>query len=642
MLSIEYIWSALAITQALAVTFQVGSKLLSSVPPNHTDPIGILQNNSSVTNSTTERAKILTIQPTTFTNPSPQQQAVDINHGIDEDDCSNENDLLLCAFRLAIRIGSISSLHLPQQHGDDFLLSTLELVNGSNEYDQNNNNNDMQWSPPPTVAVRRCVRTVTSAAVVEPYRLSMIPVDIRRDTTNDQNIGSSSSSNHSTDTTDYHNAGKELDTIQAPTTSSRPQEPTTNTSSSSLLFHEYYETQCSLVRNRTATCSVMVRTYAPNIMHQLRSYYSNESYTNVRRRPSPLPVSFEESILQRTYTFLKTNSKGSQRSKNVFFYTNGGLTPPSRRSNRRRIHHRPYPQTVPNYLIKSIKKDEFDTLLGTMLPKYVEYMEQYGSISLLNRIYGLYEIVIPAADDHASQTYYVVVFNAVFDPSTVHLRIYDIKGSTVGRCTRTTTLDEEMAGAATTAEYDGDHSSTHHHDHVKPSTSVTYKDLDLIQDIRNNAVEHNGTTQSLLQLSPTEKHQLVQQLQRDVQFLSSSSVMDYSLLIGIEQLPNNVERQQWASPVRRSFWRRRQRRNHSHRVWDVDIGKSPLSVQYGTHHGRCEKYSLGVIDFLQPYNAKKEIEYRWKSLIYEKNAYSCIPPDLYAQRFIDFIDQHVV
>ena len=313
-------------------------------------------------------------------------------------------------------------------------------------------------------------------------------------------------------------------------------------------------------------------------------------------------------------------------------------------------------------------------------------MEQYGPISLLNRIYGIYEITMihetdndedtapnngqrssldtDDADDDDSinmtlqqkrqQRFYLVVLNAVFDPSLTttnetpssRFRVYDIKGSTVGRQTKTTTGDTSQ-----TNDDNDDLPPT-----VESSRSVTYKDLDLIQDINhNNNYNHNTESKNddtntttnlvrLLHLNSIAKDQILQQLRNDVNFLTSCSVMDYSLLIGIEQklrndnVVNDDKRQR-----RNSFWQWNWN-SGSNRELTVNTGTSPLSFNCGAQNidQSQEKYHIGVIDFLQPYNYKKEIEYRWKSLIHPKNAYSCIPPDLYAQRFLDFIDKHVL
>ena len=53
-------------------------------------------------------------------------------------------------------------------------------------------------------------------------------------------------------------------------------------------------------------------------------------------------------------------------------------------------------------------------------------------------------------------------------------------------------------------------------------------------------------------------------------------------------------------------------------------------------------YYFGLIDFLQPFNAKKVIEYRLKSVVYEHGAFSCVPPQEYADRFLAFLEDHII
>jgi hypothetical protein len=51
---------------------------------------------------------------------------------------------------------------------------------------------------------------------------------------------------------------------------------------------------------------------------------------------------------------------------------------------------------------------------------------------------------------------------------------------------------------------------------------------------------------------------------------------------------------------------------------------------------------MGLIDFLQPWTTRKVLERQWKSIIgYDTGAISCVDPEEYASRFLDFIDAHV-
>jgi 1-phosphatidylinositol-4-phosphate 5-kinase len=48
---------------------------------------------------------------------------------------------------------------------------------------------------------------------------------------------------------------------------------------------------------------------------------------------------------------------------------------------------------------------------------------------------------------------------------------------------------------------------------------------------------------------------------------------------------------------------------------------------------------MGVIDIFTYYNAKKKAEHFFKSLKYEEMTVSCVPPEAYAKRFVEFMDK---
>lgn len=67
-----------------------------------------------------------------------------------------------------------------------------------------------------------------------------------------------------------------------------------------------------------------------------------------------------------------------------------------------------------------------------------------------------------------------------------------------------------------------------------------------------------------------------------------------------------------------------------------------LSVMHGTRMGQRAIYYLGVIDFLQPWTTKKLLEREMKGILgYDTKAISCVDPKYYAQRFLDFMDEHL-
>ena len=49
-------------------------------------------------------------------------------------------------------------------------------------------------------------------------------------------------------------------------------------------------------------------------------------------------------------------------------------------------------------------------------------------------------------------------------------------------------------------------------------------------------------------------------------------------------------------------------------------------------------YFCGIIDILQQYNTRKRAETFFKGFVQDSKAISCVDPDWYAKRFLEFID----
>lgn len=50
-----------------------------------------------------------------------------------------------------------------------------------------------------------------------------------------------------------------------------------------------------------------------------------------------------------------------------------------------------------------------------------------------------------------------------------------------------------------------------------------------------------------------------------------------------------------------------------------------------------ETYFAGIIDILQPYNLRKQLEHGFKSMRYDGETISAVHPDAYAKRFMEFM-----
>jgi 1-phosphatidylinositol-4-phosphate 5-kinase len=376
------------------------------------------------------------------------------------------------------------------------------------------------------------------------------------------------------------------------------------------------------------------------------SAHAPKMFADLRLRFGITEESFRRSILlSGPFVSFQSNSKGAARAGGVFFFTRDGA-----------------------YMIKTIKQGEVQTLLR-MLPKYYRFMKRHGRRSLLTRFCGIYQVTLrdgidADADGIDKDTQTIVVMNSVFPAEAAKFlsERFDLKGSTVGReCSE---KERQSRGSA-----------------------AVLKDLDLIRESELvGTLQTNGRGLGLgrsrkygnvIQIGKREKAALLSQLRKDVGLLVDCGVIDYSLLVGVVNMesydlsfnqlnppgmqpPRNKNRRDKliaaiVAPVRvllaPSFFVSRKVRSfvESALSWPlpyygsghcvVDGGK--LAQVRGEKRGQRAIFYVGLIDFLQPFDFKKTVEWKLKGLMYKEGSYSCVPPDQYADRFLKFIDDHL-
>lgn len=280
-----------------------------------------------------------------------------------------------------------------------------------------------------------------------------------------------------------------------------------------------------------------------------------------------------------------------------------------------------------------------------------------------------------SSSHHKDDEYIFIVMNSVFPAAGSHFisERFDLKGSTVGReCSQE---EKERKGK-----------------------NAILKDLDLAKEVelvRSLVRSPSRTPEYGFRFGPTTKAALLSQLRRDVRLLADCGVMDYSLLVGVvnmapHQLDNacmralelselqesrielarrtrgkqkNLQRVIFASivtPIRIMsapplFFCRRVRAEvesilssiltrplpyYGAGICGVDGGV--FSILEGRRSGNRAIYFMGLIDFLQPWTTRKVFERRLKGILgYDTRAISCVPPEEYAARFLEYIDAHV-
>jgi Ca2+-binding EF-hand superfamily protein/endogenous inhibitor of DNA gyrase (YacG/DUF329 family) len=211
------------------------------------------------------------------------------------------------------------------------------------------------------------------------------------------------------------------------------------------------------------------------------------------------------------------------------------------------------------FLCKTIAKEELQTF-QKFLKTYHNHLITNPN-TLLSKIYGLYSI---------NNTAFIVMANS-FDTQLSIDRIYDLKGSTVNR------------------------SNT--------SGTGVMKDLDWKRD------------KMLLNIGGYRATQFMDQLERDVEILRNTEIMDYSLIVAVHHCqPNEVIQRETNVP----FFR--------------EDGGGMRSTD-----GRYI-FVVAVIDILVEYGVKKMVEHGMKKLILlQGEGTSVSEPKPYATRYLNYI-----
>eukprot|EP00980_Cylindrotheca_fusiformis_P025643 scaffold14307_cov177-Cylindrotheca_fusiformis.AAC.7 len=385
------------------------------------------------------------------------------------------------------------------------------------------------------------------------------------------------------------------------------------------------------------------------------SVFSPDAFAHLRSIFGIAEKSYRTSIFgSGPFVSFQSNSKGAARAGGSFFFTRDGA-----------------------YMIKTIKvrtKDETKTLLK-MLPKYHNHMKRYGRSSLLTRFCGMYGVRIfnEEAIDHGP-LYTFVVMNAVFpaEASSFISERFDLKGSTVGR----EVSEEELQ---------------------RKGSEAVLKDLDLAREVRLvRSMEGTGEVGEYgFSIGAAAKSALLSQLRKDVKLLVECGVMDYSLLVGVVDMARTQKQNRDAELALQTLQeqnRQLERIEHvskrktlkervlsalaspirlllappvfvAKRTWSIaritlsSIITLPLpyygsgncgvdggvfSRIHGKRRGDRAVYYLGLIDFLQPWTVRKAAERKLKGLVgYNTKAISCVDPEEYAIRFLDFLDANI-
>ncbi|XP_078444184.1 phosphatidylinositol 4-phosphate 5-kinase 1-like isoform X2 [Wolffia australiana] len=251
------------------------------------------------------------------------------------------------------------------------------------------------------------------------------------------------------------------------------------------------------------------------------------------------------------------------------------------------------------FMIKTVKKSE---VLIKMLPSYCRHVDLYRN-SLVTRFYGVHCVKSVGGQ----KVRFIVMENLLCSEHRIHRR-FDLKGSSHGRTS-------DKAGA----EID---------------ETTTLKDLDL---------------NYVFLLEKTCLHELIEQIDRDCEFLEAEGVMDYSLLVGVHFRDRELGKNDQKPTKTRLNFELRSRiiaSGNNPRMNAIRSPNSPPTCNFRRFGRAVEIRSgverdvvlyFGIIDVLQGYDLGKKLEHAYKSLQVDPASISAVDPKLYSRRFRRFL-----
>lgn len=237
-------------------------------------------------------------------------------------------------------------------------------------------------------------------------------------------------------------------------------------------------------------------------------------------------------------------------------------------------------------VLKTLKHYECKTLRNMISSLHVHFS---SGPSCIASVLGLYRVRTAGGKSR-----YFLATRNVFCGLSVFEKLYDLKGSTVGR--------------------------------IAANDSVVLKDVNLM------------TSGVKLGLGGDVRALVLNALARDAFLLRRYRLMDYSLLVAVEAAgessAGNFEGIGSSTGIKKQTGLQSLVSGLLWRSPD-DRGKIVVRGMDG------KVYHLGIIDFLQRYTFRKHVETFLKGLIYDASKISAVNPDLYASRFHDFLAAYI-
>ncbi|KAH3758108.1 phosphatidylinositol-4-phosphate 5-kinase [Pelomyxa schiedti] len=244
------------------------------------------------------------------------------------------------------------------------------------------------------------------------------------------------------------------------------------------------------------------------------------------------------------------------------------------------------------YFCKTIPVEEEERILD-ILPAWLDYFRNNPN-TLLPRLYGMYHLKrgYNLGGGHTHKDLTLLIMENVFRYLPVHEQ-YDLKGSTVDRLVKNVS-----------------------------DPNVALKDQNFKTKIR---------------IGSARKVVLMEQIERDTQFLVTRNICDFSLLVGIHKFttpikPPLVDNSEHRSTPLSTL-------NPMGTIRSLRPQKGLIHEELGgfvSEKGDCVYY-IGIIDTFTVYNFRKKGEQTAKSFLHDKSQISAMAPEPYRKRFQAYV-----
>jgi len=266
-----------------------------------------------------------------------------------------------------------------------------------------------------------------------------------------------------------------------------------------------------------------------------------------------------------------------------------------------------------NFIIKTMNDEEYKTF-SKIFKNYYSHILHHKS--LIARIYGVFSV----KRQRLQPVHLILMGNTVKLQGKNLKYMFDLKGSFINRKTKMKKIH---------------------------NPSATLKDVNLIDILKNV---------NILKFTSEDKQKIISRIKQDVPLLASGNIMDYSLLLAIEENPDYAKH---AVSIRKMTQLSSSSINSENKIIlnnnsstisfdDYQRMQSPRKDFEEKRHTFLSSnlqyiYHIAIIDYLQDYNFDKKLENFVKTIWRGRAAeISAVPPERYAKRYIEFMENQVI